>query len=198
MRIAVDHRIEILQTAAHLFAQRPFHEVLMDDVAHACGLAKGTIYRHYPNKEALYLAICLEWMDRLIVQLGKSARRKAGAGERLEEMIRCMAEQYHRQRDFFQVVQRFEGTVLGDAEWLKRRTKIRELFAKVIREGQRRGELRLFDANLAADMALGMARNLLRWGDPDLPAERIAHFVLDLLMNGMTTRRRNLNGAAKR
>ena len=37
MRVAVDHRETILQTAAKLFARKPFHEVLMDDVADQAG-----------------------------------------------------------------------------------------------------------------------------------------------------------------
>ena len=34
----------ILETAARLFAARHYHEVRMEDVAAAAGVAKGTIY----------------------------------------------------------------------------------------------------------------------------------------------------------
>ena len=39
MRVATDHRELILSSAASLFAHKPFHEVLMDDVAMLAPLA---------------------------------------------------------------------------------------------------------------------------------------------------------------
>ncbi len=201
MRIAVDHSPAILKTAARYFARKPFHEVHMDDVADACGIAKGTIYRHYPNKEALFLAITLDWMDRLAEQLRKAARKPHGAVERLEAMVVSVAVQYRKQRDFFEVMQREElnGGRTMPPERLRKREVLRDAFAEVIREGQRAGDLRRFDPTVAADLLLGMIRSQLRFGDPKQSPEALAARVLDAYLNGLASRRRrtSLQGDAR-
>src|SRR5687767_3152762 len=44
----------ILEVAAQLFAKRHYHEVRMEDIALKAGVAKGTIYRYFEDKEDLY------------------------------------------------------------------------------------------------------------------------------------------------
>jgi len=47
----------IANTAAKLFATRPFHKVKLDDVASAAGVGKGTLYIYFKSKEEpLFLA----------------------------------------------------------------------------------------------------------------------------------------------
>ena len=38
----------------------PYHEVRMDDIAERAQVAKGTLYLHFKDKEALYRALMLE------------------------------------------------------------------------------------------------------------------------------------------
>lgn len=47
----------ILDAAEGLFAERGFHAVTVDAIAEAAGLAVGSIYHHFKNKERLYLAL---------------------------------------------------------------------------------------------------------------------------------------------
>jgi AcrR family transcriptional regulator len=198
MRPALDHRQTILRTAAHLFAQRPFHEVLMEDVAVAAGIAKGTIYRFYENKEQLYAAICLESLDRLRGEL----RAKAGAPEaarvRLTRMVRCVVEHFRAQRDFFNVMQREWAGVCPTrrTEFLVRRAAARAVFARVIRVGRQAGEFREVNDLAAADMLLGMIRSLVRFGNPRLGSAALTAAVLDVFENGVARagERRKGNG----
>ncbi len=50
----------IIDAAIQLFAERPYHEVRMDDIAERAQVAKGTLYLHFKDKEALYCALMLE------------------------------------------------------------------------------------------------------------------------------------------
>jgi AcrR family transcriptional regulator len=54
----------ILEAAAQLFAERPYHEVRMDDIAARAGVAKGSLYLHFKDKGALYLALIEDGMKR--------------------------------------------------------------------------------------------------------------------------------------
>jgi len=44
---------QILDAAAHLFAERGVGRPGMEDVARAAGCSRATLYRHYDNKDAL-------------------------------------------------------------------------------------------------------------------------------------------------
>lgn len=47
----------LLETAARLFAEQGVEAVSMSAVAAAAGVGKGTLYRHFPSKEALCYAL---------------------------------------------------------------------------------------------------------------------------------------------
>lgn len=47
----------ILQAAEELFLEHGFYETSIDDIAARVGIAKGTVYLHFPSKEDLALAL---------------------------------------------------------------------------------------------------------------------------------------------
>src|SRR3989440_3448182 len=47
----------ILQVAEEVLMEKGYHETSMDEIAARVGIAKGTIYSHFPGKEELVLAI---------------------------------------------------------------------------------------------------------------------------------------------
>src|ERR671935_1095700 len=56
-RDAAEHRRQVLAAAAQLFSERGVENVTMDEIAHAAGVGKGTLYRRYPDKGQLVLAL---------------------------------------------------------------------------------------------------------------------------------------------
>ena len=50
-------RQEILNGALAIFAEKGYDKTTMDDVVQATGLSKGTLYWHFKNKQALFLAL---------------------------------------------------------------------------------------------------------------------------------------------
>lgn len=54
---AARNRARILEAAAALFAERPPHEVTMDEIAKAAGVGRGTLYRRYPDRAAIAVAL---------------------------------------------------------------------------------------------------------------------------------------------
>ncbi len=63
------NRARVLAAAERLFAERGATEVSMEDVARAAGVGKGTLYRRYPNRAALAVALLDEHERRLQQQI---------------------------------------------------------------------------------------------------------------------------------
>ena len=73
---AARNRQRVLEVAQAVFASDGL-AVPIDVIARRAGLGVGTLYRHFPTKEALFAAIVIERMDRLAAE----ARALAGARE---------------------------------------------------------------------------------------------------------------------
>ncbi|KOU42909.1 TetR/AcrR family transcriptional regulator [Streptomyces sp. WM6378] len=61
-----ERRKELLDVGAHLFAAKPYHDVLMEDVAEQAGVSRALLYRYFPNKSALFAGIFQQASDRLL------------------------------------------------------------------------------------------------------------------------------------
>ncbi len=62
---AARRRDEILATATRLFAAHGYRNLDVQRVADELGIGKGTVYRHFPTKQALFLAAVDRGMRRL-------------------------------------------------------------------------------------------------------------------------------------
>src|SRR3984893_16105243 len=58
-------RDRILQAALEVCAQKGYHRALVDDIVRVSGTSKGAVYHHFPNKEALFLALVDDFAGRL-------------------------------------------------------------------------------------------------------------------------------------
>ncbi|MFD6162868.1 TetR/AcrR family transcriptional regulator [Nocardia sp. NPDC060256] len=61
-RVSKEHlaarRQQILDAAARLFAERGFARTSMNDVVREAGLSMGAVYRYFPSKAELIIAVC--------------------------------------------------------------------------------------------------------------------------------------------
>jgi len=80
-------RAEILDAALKLFSSKGFHETTMEEVAHAAGVAKGTIYLYFPSKEHVLLALKRDFMMGLttaVADIVAEAIEQLEAGKELD------------------------------------------------------------------------------------------------------------------
>jgi AcrR family transcriptional regulator len=73
---SLDRRDELLAAAAHLFAQRGYHSVGVDEVATAVGITGPSIYHHFATKLDLIVAVVTQGATQL---LGSTALALADA-----------------------------------------------------------------------------------------------------------------------
>jgi AcrR family transcriptional regulator len=61
------NRERVLRTAQQLFATEGLG-VSLDEIARRAGVGPGTVHRNFPTKEALYLAVATDMLQRLVAQ----------------------------------------------------------------------------------------------------------------------------------
>lgn len=91
------NRQRVLDAAEAAFATEGV-AVPIDEIARRAGVGAGTVYRHFPTKEALFQAIVLSRVERLI----EEARSLAGAddpGAAFFEFLATWVEEGVRKRD---------------------------------------------------------------------------------------------------
>ena len=174
---------EILEAASRVFAEKEFHQVLIDEVAGGAGVGKGTVYRYFRTKEELYFETILQAFDGLARTLESAVSREASPASRLERIARESLQFSWERRHFFSLLQNDERRfAMREGELKERREKIMALIQKVILEGIERREFRGVDARIASELFRGMIRaaNCFRSeGDSldDLVAEIVGIFT---------------------
>lgn len=68
-------REQVLDLAQDLFAHQGFHHVAMDDIAERAEVSKPVLYRHFPGKLDLYLAVVDRLGERLLAAVDAHLRR---------------------------------------------------------------------------------------------------------------------------
>src|SRR6187549_2184511 len=99
---AARNRAKVLEAADRLFAAHGAAQVTMDDIARAAGVGKGTLYRRYPDRAALAVALLDEHERRLQQRLldgPPPLGPGAPPGERLAAFYDAMADLLDRHLD---------------------------------------------------------------------------------------------------
>jgi len=65
----------ILDVAEEMLAEKGYHDTSMDEIAARTGVAKGTLYQHFPSKEDLVFAL----FERSLVQFEQTVEQAARA-----------------------------------------------------------------------------------------------------------------------
>ncbi|WP_158887029.1 TetR/AcrR family transcriptional regulator [Amycolatopsis anabasis] len=85
-------REQLLEAATELFRRRGFHAVSMEEIGAATGIAGPSVYRHFPSKAGLMIAICQRAADRLALGAEYALRRSSPPDE--NEALRRLTESY--------------------------------------------------------------------------------------------------------
>ena len=139
-----DKRSRILQAAVKVFARRGYFASRVADVARRAGVADGTIYLYFRNKEDILVSL----FDEVMSEHLEGKRREVEPGWDAPARLRAVAERHlgllGRNRDLavvFQVELRQSTKFMErfTASWLQ---DYFALIAEIIEQGQREGSLR--------------------------------------------------------
>ncbi len=98
----------ILAAARRLFAERPYAAVRMEDIAAAAGLAKGTLYLHFADKDAIIVALGRGLLGRMADGMAPvTAEVEAGrlrAAHGLERVVALWHDAYWAEQGLFRIL----------------------------------------------------------------------------------------------
>jgi AcrR family transcriptional regulator len=84
---ADERREEIIRVTLELAAKQGVDDVTTQDMAQAMGVTQGAVFRHFPSKDAIWLAV-MQWVrERLMGVLGRAAATGRDPLDALERMF---------------------------------------------------------------------------------------------------------------
>jgi AcrR family transcriptional regulator len=177
----------ILRAAESIFTRRDFHEVLMEDVAQECGVGKGTLYRYFPSKRDLYLAVMFEGMEALCADLRAAVGGPGAPAEKIECVVRCILGHFWDRRLFFALIHSNEHKPdeSEGREWQRRRDEIIAITQDALEEASTAGCVRCLDPYIAAQMLLGMVRGVNRYRQPQHTLDDLVAAVVSVFWHGV-------------
>ena len=180
-------RESILRAAESVFTLHDYHEVQMDQVARACGVGKGTLYRHFPSKRALFLAVVFEGIARLRAELEAKLEIDDLPARKIERIARHTLAHFWDRRFLFALIHQREHKRDGERQWLRHRGQLSRLVQETLEQGIAAGQLRPVNARLAAEMLLSMIRGANRYRARGDRIDDLVAGVVDVFMHGVAT-----------
>jgi AcrR family transcriptional regulator len=80
----------ILKAAEDVLMEKGYHETSIDEIAARVGIAKGTVYLHFPSKEDLVVAIFERDMQHLLQSIDSTIDSTLTAREKIESIFDLM------------------------------------------------------------------------------------------------------------
>lgn len=178
----------ILTAAAQVFTSRGFHSATVDEIAHAAGVAKGTIYLYFPGKKELFSSLLLFGIERIRDEAAADLQGVTDPVLRLRTLIRTHLAFGHRHLNLARFL--FESVGGLDADFIQhiRTTTQRyiDFIQEMLDEGAAGGAFAVADARVVAHAVLGLMNAGVLWfAANDREDERVADILADLTLNGI-------------
>lgn len=165
-------RERILEAAEAVFADKGYHDALVDEVAEATSLSKGGIYFHFASKEGLFFAVMDRLADRLIAKVERESAGQPTALARADAAMVAVFSALSKRRRLARLLM-VQGYSMGNA-FERKRADLFGRFAGLIQshldDAVAQGEIGNLDTAVASHIWLGAINELLiRWlhnGEP--------------------------------
>jgi AcrR family transcriptional regulator len=176
------NRSALLEAAAEAFAAGGI-EVSAGEIARRAGVAKGTLFRHFPTKRDLLSAVLIERMLQLRSLIAEVTDERAAGLAAVAELMLRGAEMLAADRSFFDAAMH-EGA--GDQELARAKLELTAALDGLVVSAQRSGEVRADVTGIDIAMLMMAATNTCapaQAREPDL-WRRYLTLMIDALRPG--------------
>lgn len=182
-------RDKILDSAAKLFATRPFHKVLLSDIAAAASVGKGTLYVYFKSKDDVYLSVLYSGFSRLVDEIRQRIGEKSSDPKKdLETIIAQFVEFAFQNPHLFELLRTIDRQRAScRAKWMRRRREIMDLIKSIVIQGVEQGVFADAHPEWTARLIAGLMRSILIDGAENMDQrELVRHlqgFAMAALLN---------------
>jgi AcrR family transcriptional regulator len=128
--LKVATRDRILGAALEVFAGKGYHRAIVDDIVRASGTSKGAVYHHFPNKEAVFLALVDDFAARLAASVAATIAERHGALAKVEGALTAALTTFAEDERLARLIL-LEAVSLG-ATYQAKRAEVAGRFAALI------------------------------------------------------------------
>jgi len=161
----------ILKVATRLFSEKGFRETSMADLAKMTGVAQGTIFYHFNNKEELFLSILEEFKRGIIEEFDRYVgERKCETGlDMIEDAISFYLHLAGTMEEWFLLLHRHDAYELAQVNPVCRQhlesiyNCLLEIFERAVLQGQKDGSIEDMPARKTALIIFSMVDGLVRF-----------------------------------
>jgi len=182
---------EILHAAMKVFSRDGFSATDVEKIAALAKVGKGTVYRHFGNKQDLFLAV-VEWgLNTLNERILEATKDIEDPIERISAAIYTYMEFFEQNRRFYRVLVQDQSG--GFRERVEREFKEKyfahlHLLEEVLEKGMQLGIFKRMDVSSAALALVGSSNALIyKWliADEEYPLKGEVRVIMDTFFWGI-------------
>ena len=182
---------EILDAAAQVFAHEGYDRATTKQIAAAAGVSEGSLYRYFPNKKGILIALLKAHMDAALAEtalLGDVSLEEWMA----DTVTRRIRLSHERPLTIMILQQAMSDPDVGRA-FVEMNTRLREKARQQMNELESRGALRDVDPIIAQEamgsiimgLTIGAELGAHGWHQEPLSPEALGKGIADVLANGL-------------
>lgn len=152
----------LLDAALRVFVERGYYGTSVPDVAREAGVANGTMYHHFPSKEALVNALYRRWKDRVASIVFTEFPTAAEPREQFRSMWHALASFARENPRAFAFMELHNHASYLDAESQALENRLKEFTTAFVERAQTLGQLKPIEPALLIELVFGAFNGMMR------------------------------------
>lgn len=186
---------KIIEVALKVFDKKGFFKTTVDDIARAAGLAKGTLYLYFKDKESLYITTIDQHFKNAINFLTEIEAKKGSPTKKMTDIasnfVPYMKEIQSSHPMFAIESSNLSQKILKNIKpiIIRKLMQMTKIVSRIIKEGIEKGEFKDVDPDVAAYYFLNTIRTIFS-GSVLMPHLAVnTNAILKLYFDGLKKRR---------
>ena len=135
---------QILEAAVKVFARQGFHQSTVAQIAKEAGVADGTIYLYFKNKDDILVQFFRFRTKQVFESFRDAVDGAETSTDKLRNLVRRHLDEFQRDKDGAVVyqVETHQNSRLAEAQIREMSKMYRDLISEIIEQGQQEGAIR--------------------------------------------------------
>jgi AcrR family transcriptional regulator len=182
-------RREILDCAVKVLNKKVYYKCPVGEIAKFAGVAKGTIYLYFTNKEELYISVVFSLIDKFIAVIDEVRKLDISASKQLSMLLKKMSEFLKENKHLFLSIREESQHPKGKvhAEMQERFQKITESISRIIEKGIKDKEFKNYPPRIVGSIILSLTSLFAykTFNDKTDGESADSELVMKILMSGL-------------